>query len=84
MENEALILVAAIVSLVDVEQIALCGVLARLVEDVEDALQVVAQPAVEQRYLHDDAAVGEAVDEGVGQTLCHSLTVVVLSLGGDI
>ena len=84
MEDEALVLVTAVFGLIDVQQIALCGVLARLVEDIEDTLQMIAQPAMEQRYLHDDAAVGEAVDERVGQALRHWLAVVVLCLGGDV
>ena len=62
----------------------MCGVLARLVEDVEYAFQVIAQAAVEQWYLHDDAAMGKAVDEGIWQALRHWLAVVVLRLGGDV
>ena len=84
MEDEALVLIAAVFGLIDVQQIALCGVLARLVEDIEYAFQMIAQPAVEQRYLHDNAAVRQTVDEGVGQTLRHWLAVVVLRLGGDV
>ena len=84
MEDEAQVVVLAVVCLVDVEQVVTLTVHACLVEDVQDALHVVAHAAVQQWYLHDNAAVREAVHKGVGQTPRHRLALIVLRTGGDV
>ena len=65
---------------VDVEHLLAGLRLASLVEDAENLVEAVVHLATKARDLHDDAVVGEAVNEGVGETLGHAVAVVVVGL----
>ena len=54
--------------------------LACLVKDAQHAVQLSVHLSAQQGNLHDDAFVGEARHEGVGNTFLHHLTVAVAHL----
>ena len=56
----------------------------RLVEHAQHTLKTVVHLTAQQRYLHDDAVVYQAVYKRVGQAFDHLRTVVVERLVTDI
>ena len=50
----------------------------RLVKHAQHLVKPVVDLSVKAWYLHNDAFVGKAVDEGVGQSFCHTVLVVVV------
>ena len=55
-----------------------------LVEDVQQAFQVIARAPFQVRDLHDDGVVRQAFDEGVGHAVGYGVGVVVKIAAADI
>ena len=74
------IIITSVESLIDVEHLLTVLILKRLVKDAQHLVKSVVYLTMQTRYLHDDAVVGQAVDEGIRNSFRHQTAIVVVTL----
>ena len=74
------LVIIGIQTLVDVEGLLAVSFKVRLVEDAQHFLQSVVDLTVKTGNLDDDAVVGQAVDEWMGQALGYEIVIVVVGM----
>ena len=78
------VVVVAVGAVVVVQEVLAVWRVKRLVEDAQHLVEAVVYLPVQTRYLHDDAVMGQALDERVGQALGHRVAVIVVGIVAHI
>ena len=69
--------IVAVITIVNLEQTAVIGILAGLVEDAQHPVQTVVNMAMETGNLNDDAIVSETIYKCIWKPLRHYIVVIV-------
>ena len=84
MEDILHISVVLILCIVYLHDLSVVFLLEGLVKYTENFFQSVVDLSMQERYLHDDTFMDEAVDKRVGKSLCHFMPLIVVGLVVDI